>query len=60
MYMYCNAHMIYTYFVLTSINLICSCFVHLQQHATPQIVGAGHTCYDRSLFKIAHNTPPKK
>ena len=38
---YCNAYMIYiymyTYFVLTSINLICSCFVHAQQHAPPSI-----------------------
>ena len=51
-----NAHMIYmyryTYFVLTSINLICSCFVHVQQHAPPWIAGAGHPCYDRSLFCI--------
>ena len=48
----CNAHMIYmyTYFVLTSIHLICSCFVHVQQLASPRIAGAGHPCYDRSLF----------
>ena len=48
----CNAHMIYiyTYFVLTSINLICSCFVHMQQFASPRIAGAGHPCYDTSLF----------
>ena len=33
--MYCNAHMIYmyTYFVFASIHLICSCFIHVQQHA---------------------------
>ena len=49
---YCNAHMIfmYTYFVLTSINLICSCFVHIQQHGPPQIVGAEHPCCDRNLL----------
>ena len=48
--MYCkcphHGHMIYmyTYFVLTSINLICSCFIHVQQHAQTQIAGAGHPC----------------
>ena len=36
--MYCNTHMMYMYasylvLTLTSINLICSCFVHEQQHA---------------------------
>ena len=46
---YCNAHMIYTYFVLTAIN---SCFVHMQQHAPPRIAGAGHPCSDRSLFLL--------
>ena len=52
MYIYCKAHMkyMYTYFVLTSINLICSCFIHVQQHAPPWIAGTGHPCYDRSLF----------
>ena len=34
----------YTYFVLT-LN-----FVHVQQHAQPQIAGVGHPCYDRSLL----------
>ena len=31
-FMYCNAHTIYmyTFFVLTSIHLICSCFIHVQ------------------------------
>ena len=37
-------------FCLTSINLICSCFIHVQQHAPPQIAGAGHPCFDRSLL----------
>ena len=57
--MYCNAHMIYiyTYFVLTSINLMLSCFVHVQQHVPPQIAGAGHPCYDRSLFHMFINSP---
>ena len=52
--MYCNAHMIYmyTYFVFTSINVICSCFIHVQQHVPPRIAGAGHPCYDRDLFSI--------
>ena len=50
--MYYNAHMMYmyTYFVLSSQNWICSCFVHVQQHAPPRIAVAGHPCYDRSLF----------
>ena len=54
---------LYTYFILTSINLIrsklsciyfnvltsiSSCFVHAQ----PRIAGAGHPCYDRSLFHL--------
>ena len=42
----------YTCFVLTAINLICSCFVHVQQHAPAQIAGAGHPCSDMSLFII--------
>ena len=52
--MYCNAHMIYmyTYFVLTSINLIRSCCIHVQQHAPPQIAGMGHPCYNRNLFRF--------
>ena len=40
----------YAYFVLTSINLICYCFIHVQQHAPPRIAGSGHPCYDRSLL----------
>ena len=39
----------YTYFVLTSINLICSCFV--SHAATRQIAGVGHPCYDRCLLR---------
>ena len=44
----------YIYFVLTSINLICSCFVHVQQHAPARIAGAGYPCSDRSLFEISN------
>ena len=40
----------YIYFVLTSINLICSCFVHVQQHAPHQIVGMGHPCHDKKMY----------
>ena len=47
----------YTYFVLTSMNLICSCFVHVQQHAPPHIAGAGHPCHDRSLFLFGLKFP---
>ena len=49
---YCHAHMIYMYtnFVLTSINLICSCFVHVQHH---RIAGAGHPCCNRSFLSPA-------
>ena len=42
----------YTYFVLTSIHLICSCFIHVQQHTPTRIVGGGHPCYNRSLFIV--------
>ena len=63
-YHVCIAHMIHL--LLTSINLICSCFVHVQQHAPPRIAGAGHpcdapitACYDRSLFSFC-NTPLAK
>ena len=48
---YCNAQMIYTYFVLTSIHCICSCFVHVQQHTPPRISGAEHPCNDRNIYK---------
>ena len=37
-----------TYFALTYIH---SCFGHVQQYAPPRIVGSGHPCSDRSLFK---------
>ena len=41
-----------TYFVFTSINFICSCFIHMQQRASPRIAGAGHPCCDRNLFGL--------
>ena len=34
-------------------KLISSCFIHVQQHIPPQFAGAGHPCYNRSLFRIA-------
>ena len=43
----------YTYFVLASINLICSCLIHVQQqHAHLKFCGRGTSCYDRNLFSI--------
>ena len=32
------------------LHLTCFCFVYVHQHAQPQIAGAGHPCYDRSLL----------
>ena len=47
-FIYIYVHLLFSFDL--DLHLTCFCFIHVHQHAPPLIAGAGHLCYDSSLF----------